>query len=224
MPDWRQDRAPRPLVHILLTASMLTAAPALAGHFSFDTFLGAPLNFDSTVEIRQNGEPELEFEANWETQPFRMPFYWDVRLAYWTSGECGWAIDFFHHKLIASDPSPEVNYFEHTHGYNLLTAQRLWLIEGYLVSLGAGVVIVNPENRVRGQELRVDGSWLGGGYHISGTVGMAGVGRRFYLGERFFGALEGRITASRVTAPVFDGEATMGSVSLHGLFGVGVDF
>ena len=117
-----------------------------------------------------------------------------------------------------------MQHFEHTNGYNMFTVQRLWRLSGFVLSAGGGLVITNPESTVRGLRFDTQDSFLGGDYFMSGPVATVGLGRRFYLRPRFFGALESRFTVSRATSPVVDGESKLTLAAFHLLFGLGVDF
>jgi len=209
---------------VILAGAAAGPGSAQAGSFSFDIFLGAPVNFDSQLKITQAGHEDLEIDAQWSSEPFKVPTYWDLRAIYWTSPTRGWAVDLCHNKLFLDDPPPEVQYFSVSHGLNLLTCQRLWVVAGNLVLVAAGVVVSHPENSVRNRQLVETGGQYGGGYYLAGPVLGAGVGRRFMLWRGLYGALEGRFTWCHATVPVADGEASFASATLHLMFGLGWAF
>lgn len=209
---------------LVLLASALTFAPAAAGPFTLDLFLGAPFHFDSTLKITQSGQEDLEFTADWQSNPFEQPLYWNIRLAYWTSETHGWAIDLVHDKLILANPPPEVQSYSHTHGYNFFTVQRLWLVSGNLISAAVGVVISHAESTVRGQVFLERDSDIGGGYYLTGPVIGGGFGRRFPLSDLLYVSFEGRMTWSRTSTPVVDGESSFNNLAWHVLAGLGVEF
>jgi hypothetical protein len=212
---------------LILLLGLLAPVACAAGtpRWTLDMFMGQPINLDGPLTITQAGQEDIDLTARWETRPFEMPYYWDVRLTYWRSANRGWALDFFHHKIYLKNEPPEVQHFEHTHGYNMFTIQRLWRLSGFVVSAGGGLVITNPESTVRGHRYSAQGSFLGGNYFMSGPVATAGLGRRFYLLQRrLFGALESRFTLSHATAPVVEGESRLTHAAFHLLFGLGVDF
>jgi len=209
---------------IILTLWFLLPESTVAATWNLDLFLGTPLNFNSNLKITQRGEENLEFTARWRTESFQQPVYWVLRTAYWTSATRGWALDLCHNKLILDDPPPEVTAYSHTHGYNLLTIQRLWIVDGNLVLLAAGIVVSHPESTIRGRRFPESGGDLGGGYHLAGPVVGAGLGRRFSLTGTLHAALEGRLTLSYATTPVVNGESSFTSASFHFLFGLGLGF
>jgi len=211
------------LLFLLLVSTPVFGRPAMT-RFSFDFFFGFPINLNSNLKITQEGQEDLEFTAHWKSEPFKQPLYWDIRLAYWTSESRGWALDLMHNKLILENPPNEVQGYSQTHGYNMVTVQRLWVLSGNLVSAAAGVVFAHPESTVRGQVFPETGGDIGGGYYLTGPMVGGGFGRRFGLTDLFFVSLEGRVTLSYTTTPVQGGESSLTLLGFHGLFGVGVGF
>ncbi|MFH1843479.1 MAG: hypothetical protein ABIF77_09770 [bacterium] len=199
--------------------NLVWATDSDGGSLFLEVRSGLPLNLSSDLRISQEGEPDLEFGASFRSRPLEMPLYYDIRLVRW-HGATGWGLDFLHHKLILSNPPAEVPSFEITHGFNLLTLQRLWNLSGALWMMGVGLVVAHPENRVRERELTDDGGWLGGGYHLTGPVVCAGVGRQFPLGSGFLLSVAGRLVLVRVELPVAGGDASMPHVSGHFLLGM----
>jgi hypothetical protein len=208
----------------LLVLLVPSAGDAGTARWTLDMSMGQPINLHGPLTITQAGQEDIDLTAEWETRPFEMPFYWDIRVTYWPSPTRGWALDFFHHKLYLKNEPPDVQHFEHTHGYNMFTIQRLWRLSGFVLSAGGGLVLTNPESTVRGYRFNAQDSFLGGTYFMSGPVATVGLGRRFYLRPRLFGALEGRFTLSHATAPVVDGESKLTHAAFHVLLGLGVDF
>jgi hypothetical protein len=176
------------------------------------------------VKITQASHEDLDFTAQWSAEPFKIPTYWDLRFAYWTNPTRGWAVDLCHNKLFLDNPPPEVQYFAISHGYNILTLQRIWVLSGNMVLVAAGVVVSHPENAVGHWKLNETGGHFGNGFYLTGPVVGAGVGRRLVMWKGLYGALEGRFTLSRATVPVEAGEATFTSATFHLMFGLGWAF
>lgn len=201
-----------------------TAIPAAAVEgWTFQASVGAVANLESSLEIRQEGFPDLEMDAGYETRPFEGPLYYSLRAGRW-SGRGGWELELIHHKLFLQDPPPEVQYFAVSHGYNLVTVNRAWDLRRLILRVGAGPVIAHPESEVRGRVLDPEDTNLGGGYHFAGPALQVGAERRFDLGERWFLGLEGKASASRAEVPVAGGEAEVPSYALHALIGLGFRF
>jgi hypothetical protein len=94
----------------------------------------------------------------------------------------GYEAELLHHKLYLDDPTPPVEHFEVTHGYNLITANAVRPADRLSIRFGIGVVIAHAEGRIAGQ--RVGGSrrtLIGGGYHVAGITAQVAAGRRYAL-------------------------------------------
>ena len=83
------------------------------------------------------------------------------------------------------------------------------------IRVGAGVVVAHPESVVR------DLSALDTGYHLTGPVFIAGLGREFSLSSRLFVAAEAQLAVARAHVPVARGDASIPTVGLHGRVGFG---
>jgi len=215
--QWRIIRAT--ILLVLASVTPATAAKNGGDSLYIEIGSGLPLNLRSDLRIQQGGEPDLEFGANFRSRPLDMPLYYDIRLVRWRGG-AGWGLDFLHHKLILTNPPAQVESFEVTHGFNLLTLHRLWKRSDLHWLVGIGWAVAHPENRVRGRELTDDGGWLGSGYHLTGPVICAGVGRHFPLGSGFQLTLACRLIYARVDLPVAGGDASLSHISGHVLLGM----
>jgi hypothetical protein len=205
---------------ILLAA----AGPAAAGSgIGLELFGGVAFNVPTSLTVRQAGADDLELTAHYRTRPFQQPVYWSVRL-FWQRVSTSWAIQFMHHKLYLDNNPPEIQHFEVTHGFNILTVQHAWRRPNFSLRLGAGVVLPNSDSVVRGQSYADGGSGLGSHYKIGGPALMAGVGKQFSLNRHFFVSTEGQLTAAWATVTVAEGEADVFNLALHFLLGIGYGF
>jgi hypothetical protein len=161
----------------------------------------------------------LDLDAEYDTRPFDPPLCYAVRATH-GRGDRSWALDFVHHKLYLANPPAEVQRFSISHGFNLLTLQRLWPAWGATACAGAGVVIAHPESRVREKPLPEDGG--AGGYYLAGPAVALGIGKKLNLTRRFFVSVEGRVTLAYVSVPVADGEAELTNVAFHAFAGPGI--
>lgn len=177
-------------------------------------FGGASWSAPSTLRIDQSGEDRISFRAHWETRPFEDAPYYAARVALWNGGR-GWELQLLHHKIYLTDGHPEVEHFEVSHGWNIVTVQRA--IRGRILEwrVGAGPVISHAEGRVRGREVGT------GDYHVSGAGALAGVGKSFSISRRFFANAEGLLTYSWARAPIVGGHARTSNVAFHALVGLG---
>ena len=186
----------------------------------FEARLGGAWNAALPVVIRQAGHDELRLTPNWSTNAFEPPLYYGWRVTRW-SDRAGWALDLTHHKLFLEDPPPEVQHFAISHGYNLLTVQRLWERDGWLRGLGLGVVVAHPESRVRGLPFDEHGGLWSTGYHGTGPTAAALLGYTRALRGRLLGSAELRVTLSHARVPISGGDARVPNLAVHGTLGVG---
>jgi hypothetical protein len=170
--------------------------------------------------IDQDEAPELRFTARWRTRPFEAPLYYAWRVAR-ERGERAWAVELVHHKLHLADPPPEVERYEITHGFNLLTINRLALAGPWLGGAGIGVVIARPESRVRGRELSGDRGLFDLGYDLAGPVVALTGGARRRLGASWFAGVEAKLTAAYARVPVEGGWSSAPNVAAHALVTLG---
>ena len=184
---------------------------------------GGAYSLNSPLRLQQSGYDDLEFDADYATHSFQPPLYYSLRLARWT-GNRGWEVELVHLKLQLTNPPAEVQHFEISHGHNLLTVNRVWMIKNFILRAGAGVVIAHPENTVRGKTLNEHRGALGTGHYLAGPTVQAAVGKTFPVSQHVFFALEGKVTGSYSTIPIADGHATVPVVALHGVVGLGYTF
>lgn len=184
--------------------------------FQFST--GSAYNFPMPLRVSQEGHPDIETTARYDTNALSsFAWYYDLRAGRWKDGKA-WELETQHHKIYLSNGPPEIDRFSVSHGYNLNTLNRAWLLKDFIFRLGGGFVITHPETVIRGRE------YIGGGikgFHLSGLTAQAGAERRFDLSDRMFLSLEAKLTASYAEIPVSGGEASVPVTALHGLIGIG---
>jgi hypothetical protein len=184
--------------------------------FSFEGFLGGAFNFGSTLSLRQEGEPDINIDADWETRPFELPPYYSLRIAFHRD-RAAWEVQFTHHKIYLQNVTEDVEQFEITHGFNMLTANYAWTSLPVDIRIGGGVVIAHPDSTVRGQKSSE-------GYQLTGPVFLSGVGKRFDLSSHVFVSTEAQFTYGRANLPIAGGDATAPNAAIHGMIGLGFRF
>jgi hypothetical protein len=200
---------------------LLPALLAAEEGWTVQASAGLVTNLETSLTIRQGGFEEIEVDdADYETRPLEGPLYYSLRAGRWR-GRTGWELELIHHKLFLQNLPPEVQRFDISHGYNLVTVNRGWDLRRFLVRSGAGVVVAHPENEVRGLVLDEEETNLSGGYHLAGPAVQVGVEKRFALGESWFLGLEGKVSAAWAEVPVTGGEAEVPNVAAHVLLGAG---
>jgi hypothetical protein len=201
-----------------------TAAPGAAPRpaWVFQAATGSAYQLHSRLVIEQDGQEDLDFNAEYATHPFTSgaPYY-SFRLGRWKGTEA-WELETHHHLVTLDNNPPEVGSFSLTHGYNLNTVNRAWLARGLVWRLGAGIVITHPESVVRGE--RYTGQGFAQGFSLSGVCGQAGLEKRLPLWKGAFLSLEGKFTAAWARVPIENGHATVPNYALHGLVGLGYTF
>lgn len=144
-----------------------------------------PVNIAMPLTIEQNGQPVIHMSARYSSEPFVVPICWVWRIGYW-SGKSAWELEAIHHKLFLDNTSPEVESFSVSHGWNLLTVNRVWDLDDFLFRFGFGVVLTHPESVIRGKKYGESGGIFGLGYFVSGPAVTVGGGRRVSLTDQFY--------------------------------------
>jgi hypothetical protein len=199
-----------------------------ASTYSFEVFLGEQFNLPTPLTIKQKGEETIRLQgASYDSEAwtgFNSPYY-ALRIGRWKQGRA-WEIELVHQKLILEDKIEEVQDFEISHGYNLITINRAWRLRKYydlIWRIGAGIVLTHPETMVRGKG-RGYGESFPNGFYISGPTSQLALGKRVYIWKGFFGVLEAKLTASyAMHVPIADGHAEVPNVAFHYLIGIGYE-
>lgn len=201
-----------------LFLTLMIPGPAWSATWTGEFLFGTAFNTDSTLKIEQAGQPDLEFDADWETRAFEPPVYWALRFG--REGEVhGWAIELNHHKIYLQNPTEEVESFSISHGLNFLTGQYRWRHpRWYLLGLG-GVAIAHRENTVRGLAVPETGGLFDAGYELTGPVIGIGAGSVVPIKGVLGLSLEMRLVQSWISVDVADGRADTGNLALHLLVG-----
>jgi hypothetical protein len=205
-----------------ILAGLALASP-VGADWSFELLTGSAHNFETALRIRQSGFPELRLEGRYETRPFSGSPYAAGRIGYW-KGHGGWEVQLLHHKLYLDYATAEVERFEVTHGYNLLTFGYARLVRSWALRGGAGIVIAHPESSVRRRTIVGFGAPRGLGQGVAGPTVELAVARRWTPGRRWLFSAEVKLTRSWAVVPVGDGEADVPNLALHGLLGFGLRF
>ncbi len=87
--------------------------------------------------MRYNGFSDIEHAASYETRSFELPAYYSIRLALHDDSRA-WELQFTHHKVFLSNPPAEIQNFEITHGFNLMTLGRTWTSVPFTIRFGGG--------------------------------------------------------------------------------------
>jgi hypothetical protein len=208
----------RIVIGVIVLAVLLPAQKK--SYWTLEAFLGSAKSIASPLSIHQYGEERISLIARYNTRPFVGSPYYSYRISKWSQNRA-WEFELVHHKLYLSNPPDEVQQFNISHGYNLITVNRAWLRRGFIMRVGAGIVATHPETTIRGKTLL----WEKGfdGFYISGITLQVAAGKKFTIWGKFFGVLEAKFTTSYAVIPIQDGNAYVPNVAFHGLFGLGIE-
>lgn len=215
----------RRLVRCGLAVALLVLSPAPeaeAGGLHLEFLLGGALNAVAPLSIEQPDVDRYEIDAEYSTKPFEFPLYYALRVSSVSDRET-WELQFIHHKIHLENTTAEVDRFEITDGFNILTLNRAFPAGPHSFRVGAGIVAAHADSRVRG-EGAPDRGFLGSGYELAGPALIAGAGKRFPLSDRWTGALEAQVSAASVGVTVAGGRATTTNIAVHLMFGIGYDW
>jgi hypothetical protein len=210
------------VILVLLAAPISGDSSATEEGPTAELLFGTAVNLETTLEVRQEGEPTIRLDARYDTRPLTSPLYYAVRLGLQDRAGA-WELQIIHHKLHLSNPPEEIQHFEITHGFNILTVNRSFRFRGATLRLGAGVVVAHPESTVRDLGSNIEGI-LGSGYTLTGPAVLIGTGKAVEIADDFFVGAELQLTAARARVPVADGTADAPNVAVHVLFGAGYRF
>ena len=209
------------LAALALTApSPSRAQQEKAAGWSIELYTGSAASVPTRLTIQQSGFEDIRMTAHYATRPWTGAPYYAFRIGRWNRGRA-WELELVHHKLYLTNPPPEIQNFEVTHGYNLITVNRAVLYGGVIARVGVGAIVVHPEASVHGQPLIDTKGNLGRGYSLTGPTLQIAAQKRIVLWRQLFLGLEGKVTGSYARFSVTGGSATVPNVALHGLLGFG---
>lgn len=210
------------LATIAMSAGLLLTAtrPAAAQVFQIDLMGGTAYNAPTPLTIRQAGFPDTTFTAHYDTKPLG-PFapYYSWRVSVWNGRHTsGWELQQIHHRIFLSNTNDVVQFFAIHFGYNYVLAGHAWMWRGFELHADGGVIVPNPQNTIRNQQLPPTG------YRLSGVGAALSVGRHLVLTRNIYLLAEGALLAGHTSVPVVAGSASVPNVGLHGHVGVGIRF
>jgi hypothetical protein len=209
---------------ILIGIWVLTSGQAHAQrNWSIEFSGGGAYCIQTPLTIQQSGHDNIEVSAQYHTHSLTPPLYYAIRLGTWQSNR-GWELELIHLKLDLANAPDEVQRFEISHGYNMLTLNRAWMRPYYAFRLGAGAIIAHPENTVRAQSLDEHDGIMKTGYYLAGPTAQAAMSKSFSVTPHLSIAIEGKLTGSYARIPVVDGHATVSNIAIHALIGIGYTF
>lgn len=198
---------------------------AVAQTWSVELMGGTAISFDTPLIVHQNGYPDIDVTARYDTKTFRpnLPYY-ALRISRW-EGDDAWEFGQVHHRLFLADPPPEIQYFAIHYGYSYLLLGHAWRRNGFVYHLGIGPIVTNPATVVRNKRRDVGDWFFDGGYYVSGVGLGVSVEKDLRISRRTYGVFELQFTAGDAwNVPIADGYAEVPNLALHFHIGLGHDF
>ncbi|MCB0429487.1 MAG: hypothetical protein H6585_02575 [Flavobacteriales bacterium] len=210
---------------LLCVVMMVLTLPATAQrNWTFELHGGVVGNMRLPLVIRQAGYPVIRIpKAHFVSEPLVDPFYWDWRFSRWFNNQ-GIEFEAIHHKLYLVNKPPEVQRFGISHGYNMVMVNYLKKWKGFYYRIGAGKILLHPENTIRNRAFPEGPGFDIRGYYLRGWVINGGLARKVPITPWLYGSFEAKVTASAADVPIVEGLARIYNVAFQGIFGVGVYF
>jgi hypothetical protein len=208
------------LVFVVAITLFITPAKAFADDVTFAIFLGAAKSFDSTVEMQFDNHPDQAFDAQWENYPMTGAPYYAWRLG-WDRGDDAIELELIHHKIYLANEVDNIDEFEITHGYNLLTLNYTWKLDLVDLRFGGGIILAHPEIVAFGEPLE-ETHFMSMEFVYSGLTAQVAASKKFRLTDYLSGIAEVKLTASNGEVPLEEASVTVPIVAIH--FLVGIDF
>lgn len=189
--------------------------------YSFELFGGSQFNIPLPLTIKQKGEETIKVNyPKYDSSPFEESPYYAYRFGFW-KGYKAYELELVHQKIILKNKPSEIQHFEISHGYNLITINRAFLYPSFILRVGGGIVLTHPESTVRNKENGYDKEFPDG-FYISGPTAQIAICKRIKISQRLFCAMETKFTSSYAThVPIADGYAEVPNMAIHLLFGLG---
>jgi len=179
------------------------------------------LNLPTSLLLHQDSYEDIRILARYETKPFYEAPYYAVLI-----GTSKWEIQLIHHKIYLKNPTPEIQHFAVSHGYNILSLNKLYRGENFEKRIGGGVILSHPETEIRNKKFPEKGG-LGkffkplDGFFLSGPSLSVGIGKRFYPVRFLVFDIQGIFNISLAWIPISDGKAFVPNIALHFIIGTG---
>ena len=178
--------------------------------------VGLALNAPLPLTIRQDSAATIRLRARFATHAFARPLYYLVRIER-VRRERSWGAELVHHKLYLENKPPEVQRFDISHGFNLLSVSYGVERGRGFGRFGLGAVLTHPENVIRGRTL-AEPQHLLGGYYFSGPMAQLALG--VAGGDRLGAFGETKLVGAHARVPVAGGSSQFWHLSAHAIGGL----
>tara|TARA_Y100000766_G_C18848723_1_gene577062 strand:+ start:135 stop:869 length:735 start_codon:yes stop_codon:yes gene_type:complete len=192
---------------------------------NFNLNFGTAYNIPTYLKIQQEGHDPIELWARYATKGFKVPIYWDYKLEFETEKNLI-GLRSTHHKLYLTNPTPEINTFSITHGYNLVMAYYGWKKKYFDLLVGGGIAFSHPEGVVHGEFIALEEGipLYGGKYRLTAPNFEFEIKRKWYFTNRMFFNYGLRFLAGYAKPKIIDGYIETYPIGIHIAAGMGIDF
>lgn len=173
--------------------------------------------------LRQNGFSDLKLTARFATHSFQPPIYYAIKVGHYSDVN-GWELEFIHLKIKLKNKIEDIQRFEISHGFNLLTVLRSWKRHNFNWQIGVALVLAHPENTVRNLKLSETKGLLHSGYYIAGPNIQLSLVRTLIRWSDFSIFISGKFTGAYCWIPIAQGWSQLVTLNLHGLIGLAYAF
>lgn len=201
-------------VLVLGAAVASSAAFAKKDGYEFSAGTGSAWSYEEDITIKRDGEKDIDLGlVNFDTNPFKSPLYYDLRVSKWKDNSA-WEIELIHHKIYAkkgdlNTSNTEVSKFEITDGYNLLYGNYAQEVSpGNIARFGVGLVIPHPDVIINGERSH-------GPYQLGGVAFQAGIEHEFPINDSFIFSIEGKMTYSYAKINIDNGSSIVPNTAAH---------
>ncbi len=182
---------------------------------------GGVYNVPMPLSIYQDGRQTIRMTAQFESESFTLPVYWDIKLGR-TAGQRIFEAELIHHKLYLKNTNSDVQKFNISHGFNMLIFSYGIVKHHYRYKLGLGLVIAHPESEISGLEFGNSTDDWDMGYYLTGPIVSAGVDRQIKLSKIIYLAIGAKTTVAFAKVPINSGHARFVNVAGHLNLGFGL--
>ena len=192
---------------------------------NFNLNFGTAYNIPTYLKIQQEGHDPIELWARYATKGFKVPIYWDYKLEFETEKNL-LGLRSTHHKLYLTNPTPEINTFSITHGYNLVMAYYGWKKKYFDLLVGGGIAFSHPEGVVHGEFIALEEGipLYGGKYRLTAPNFEFEIKRKWYFTNHMFFNYGLRFLAGYAKPKIIDGYIETYPIGIHIAAGMGIDF
>lgn len=135
-------------------------------YWAFEVLSGDAYCFRTPLKMHLADHPDIsENTADYATNPFQTPIYYAIRAGRWHNNRA-WELEMVHLKIDLQNKPDNVQRFEVSHGYNLITLNRAWLYHFLVLRIGVGVVVSHSESTIYNQGFDEHGGLLREGYYL----------------------------------------------------------